>query len=209
MELVSHKYQAYFAGEHGHTSHNEELANMSKTAIYLRCSADSQDTESQRMLVNRYLEGHQIRIAPDMLFEDHGKSGKDLDRPALSRLQQAVFNGEVKRIIFPSVDRFARTMIDGMVALDAWMKAGVTLVFVRESIEVNPKDWAGQIIMKIIVSLCLALAEQERERITARRSAGFAVARERTRKAQELAAQDRDDADMAQADGKPLHAGED
>jgi DNA invertase Pin-like site-specific DNA recombinase len=150
--------------------------------VYLRCSADSQDTDSQKAAVKRYLDGNAISVIEKHWFEDAGKSGKNLDRPALKRLQQAVFNGEIRKIVFPSVDRFARTMITGLMELDSWSKAGVTLVFVRESIEVNPKDWAGQIVMKIIVSLCLAMAEAERERILARQQAGIdqAVARANT-----------------------------
>jgi len=162
------------------------MRKPTKPAVYLRCSSKSQDTDAQRAAIQRYLDGQSLEIGMGMWFEDQAVSGKTMQRPGLTLLNDAIFNGEVDCVVFYSVDRFARTMIDGLNELDRWQKAGVVIVFVSQGLEIDPTEWSGQVVMKILVAITLAFAEQERERISSRRRAGIEFAKEQTEKVKEL-----------------------
>jgi DNA invertase Pin-like site-specific DNA recombinase len=153
-----------------------------KPSVYLRCSSRSQDLESQRPAIRRYLEGQGLAVPTERWFEDEGKSGKNLDRPGLKRLDESIFHGETDCVIMFSLDRFARVMIHGMQMLDKWQRAGVKLVFVSQGLEIDPTELTGQLILKIMCSMLLGFAELERDRILVRQQAGIdqAVARANT-----------------------------
>lgn len=177
------------------------MQTANKPAVYLRCSSRTQDTEAQRSGLQRYLDGNGIRVDPSKWFEDHAVSGGTMDRPALNRLNEAIFNGEVDTVIFYDVARFARTFIDGLNELDRWQTKGVRLVFVSQGIEVNPAEWSGQVVLKILVAITLAFAESERERIRARMSTGVANATAKTAQARKLLASGRTPGQVAAAIG--------
>lgn len=151
------------------------------TAVYLRVSSRSQDVESQEREVRRWLDGHGVSVEDKHWFRDT-ESGKDLDRPAFVRLQQAIFMGEVKRVVMYAVDRFARNFMDGLVELDRWQKAQVKVVFVADGLEIDYGSWMGDVIVKIMLAMRLAFAEAERNKIRTRQAAGIATAQEKSRK---------------------------
>jgi DNA invertase Pin-like site-specific DNA recombinase len=154
-------------------------------AVYLRVSTTQQETESQRREIQRYLDGNELPIGMGYWFEDF-VSGKTMDRPGLKALNAAIFNGEIDAVILYSVDRFSRSMAEGLTMLEAWQKAGVRMIFVSQHLDVNPRELTGQLILKVMTAMLLGFAEMERERITARRQAGFELALERTRKMRAL-----------------------
>ena len=147
------------------------------TAVYLRVSTDNQDVKSQRIYVERYLEGTRTHVADDRWYIDPDTGGGTMVRKAFGELQSAIFCGEIGSVVFFSIDRFARTLIDGLVELDRWQRAGVRMVFVAQNIEIDPKSWMGNAVLQIMVAMHLAFAEAERERISARRKAGMEAAR--------------------------------
>lgn len=160
-----------------------------KPACYLRCSSRTQDTDAQRGAIQKYLDGNGIWVPPDRWYLDDAVTGATIQRPALDALKQAIFNGEVDCVIVYDVARFARTFIDGLTELDRWQQMGVRLVFVSQGIEINPAEWTGQVVLKILVAITLAFAEAERERIRSRMQAGIDTAKEKTKQARKMLAQ--------------------
>lgn len=69
-------------------------------AAYIRVSteeqADAGSVRSQKLAINRWLRGHNIEPKDVQFFEDV-ISGTTHERPALAKLKDAIFHGEVKR----------------------------------------------------------------------------------------------------------------
>ncbi|KKL19083.1 hypothetical protein LCGC14_2469000 [marine sediment metagenome] len=90
------------------------------TAVYLRVSSTDQSVETQRLRIQKWLDQQEIEVEPSNWYADEC-SGATMDRPDFGRLQAAVFAGNVDRVVMYSLDRFARTMIDGLVEVDRWL----------------------------------------------------------------------------------------
>jgi DNA invertase Pin-like site-specific DNA recombinase len=144
--------------------------NGNRVAVYLRVSSRSQRVASQRREVQRYLDGHGITDA--RWFVDDGVSGKDLNRPALRELNEAVFHGEVDTIVLYKLDRLARSIYDGITLLHDWIaQHGVRVVITTMQLDLSGA--LGQ----TVAALLLGLAQMEREHIRERQAAGIAAAR--------------------------------
>ena len=152
------------------------------TAVYLRVSTVDQSVASQAEVVNSWLKGHGIT---DTNWYVDKMSGATLERPRFKSMQQSIFDGHHKLIVFYSVDRFARTMIDGLTELDRWKKMGIRVVFVADQIDMDGSAM-GELVWKIIISVRLAFAEAERERLLLRQKHGIEAARKRVVRAHKL-----------------------
>ena len=151
--------------------------STTKTAVYLRVSTSQQDVQSQGDRVREYLKGHGITGA--RWFVDQGVSGATMVRPKFGDLQNAIFDGQIKRVIMYSLDRMSRVLIEGLIEIEKWRKCGVTLVFVDDCLEINAcrGDIMGDVFIKIVVSMKLAFAEAEREKLRRRQAHGIESAR--------------------------------
>ena len=138
-------------------------------AVYMRVSSSQQTVASQRREVKRYLDAH--RMTDVRWFIDEGVSGVTMDRPALERLKQAVFMGEVDTVVVYALDRLARNAVEGMVLIADWLKRGVRLVVITMQM-----DFAGD-VGQMVASLLLHLAQMERSRLRERQAAGIAAAK--------------------------------
>ena len=142
------------------------------TAIYLRVSSKSQKVESQRHAIESYLRGH--GITDPAWYEDTISTRKDLsERPGLTALQDAIFNGQVKTVILYRLDRLARSIRDGINLLTDWINAGVRIVITTMQIDLSGA--LGQ----TVAALLLGLAQMEKETTHERQAAGIAAARAR------------------------------
>ena len=141
-------------------------------AVYLRVSSHSQSLESQREEVSRWLKRH--RIAPKRVqwFEEID-TGTTLRRAAMLRMQEAIFNGEVKTVIVWKLDRLSRKTADGIALLASWFEADVRLISVTQQI-----DLTGA-VGRMVASLLFGVAEIEHEYRKERQAAGIALARKR------------------------------
>ena len=144
-----------------------------RTAAYLRVSTKKQDETMQREVIERWLQSRNIDIKDVQWFTDKA-SGKTLsNRPQFARLQEAVYRRQVDLVVMYSLDRFARVMIAGLVELERWEQEAVTLVFVADSLTVEPNSPIGRVVTRIMVAVTLAIAEAERERIRQRARDGY------------------------------------
>lgn len=144
-----------------------------RCAVYMRVSTSRQDTDSQKKAINDYLSGHEIVVHATQWYIDGGVSGAIMSRPGFDSLQREIFNGRINTVVMYDLSRFARNMIDGLVRIETWAKSRCTMVFVADAMEVTPGTWAGDVVLKILTSVHLAMAEGERNKTLARIQSGI------------------------------------
>jgi len=66
-------------------------------------------------------------------FDDEGRSGATLDRPAMRSLRRAIGKGRIHRLYAVALDRLSRNLTDTLALLDELDRAGVELRLVHES----------------------------------------------------------------------------
>jgi site-specific DNA recombinase len=96
-----------------------------KVAIYIRWSTEDQGQghtlEIQRESCRYYSMSQGWVAREDLTFIDEGYSGSTLERPALTRLRQAVREGLVDCVVVYKLDRLSRNIKDIInLALDEW-----------------------------------------------------------------------------------------
>ena len=136
------------------------------TAVYTRVSTDAQRDDSQAKALREYTQAHgmgNVKWYRDRI------SGKDLERPAMKRLQRDVFAGKVGTVIVNRLYRLARNLRDGLNLLADLCDRGIRVVSVCEQLDLNGS--VGQ----IIASVLLGVAQMEREAINERIRAGVAA----------------------------------
>ncbi len=141
------------------------------TAIYVRQSvsrADSVSLETQEALCR----GDAPQNAPVEVYADSGFSGKNTDRPALTRMMQAAKAGQLSAVIVYKLDRISRNLADFTQLLRIFQAHGIRFISHTERFETDtPMGQAMQ-------SLLMVFAQLERETISGRvRDAAFARAK--------------------------------
>ncbi len=152
---------------------------MQKVAIYYRVSTDRQDLESQKNTVEKWLADLPLEKrpkVPPLVFEDHGISGKTVNRPGFQALMDAAYGKKIDTIIVYRLDRFSRhatTAIRLLLNLD---EAGVAFISVTQPVlnlgHENP-------FRRTMLAAFAEIAEIERETIVARVRAGLDAAKKR------------------------------
>lgn len=141
-------------------------------SVYIRVSSHSQNTDSQRAEITRWLDSHGYSPGQVTWYEDH-ESGKTIQRAQMSKLQKAIFNGKVKTVVVWKLDRLARSMADGINILQDWCERGVRVVSVTQEL-----DLSGA-VGKLVAGVLFGIAEIEHQHIRERQAAGIALAKER------------------------------
>jgi DNA invertase Pin-like site-specific DNA recombinase len=141
-----------------------------KVAAYVRVSSRHQKTDSQESEIRKWVEGNGIDPDKVTWFIDR-ETGKTLDRPAMKRLQQAIFDGSIKTVIVYKLDRISRRLRDGVNTLADWCDCGVRVVVVTQAI-----DLSGP-VGRMIAAVLLGLSEVELEFRRERQAAGIEVAK--------------------------------
>ena len=130
-------------------------------AIYARQSIDKKDSisiETQINLCKKELsDGEEFTI-----FQDKGFSGKNIDRPAFSKLLKAVETGEIKKIIVYRLDRISRSITDFANVIDRLEDHKVGFISTSEKFDTSTP--VGRAMLYII----MVFAQLERETIAER-----------------------------------------
>jgi DNA invertase Pin-like site-specific DNA recombinase len=137
---------------------------------YLRVSTDGQNIDGQRCEIERWLENHNHS---DVRWFIDKSSGKNLDRPAFSELQQAVFDGEIDTVVVWKIDRLSRTLRDGIAVLANWLEHDVRVIAVTQRFDFNGA------VGRMVGALLLSVAEMEQEIRQERLAVGIAAAKGR------------------------------
>jgi site-specific DNA recombinase len=104
---------------------------------------------AQESDVARYVRFKQWK--PAEVYREEGVSGYDRERPALARMLADAKAGKFDVVIFPSIDRAARSVKD-MIDIDTILRrAGVDVIFVREGVDTSTPT--GELYRNIIAAV--------------------------------------------------------
>jgi site-specific DNA recombinase len=141
-----------------------------RVAIYIRWSTDDQGDgttlDVQMEGCRHYALSQGWNVTEDLIFIDDGYSGGSLDRPAMTRLREAVQRGEVDCVIVFKLDRLSRSVVDTVnLVLEEWDD----LCHVKSAREpIDTTNHAGKMFFYMLVSY----AEWERSVIKERTWSG-------------------------------------
>lgn len=143
-----------------------------RAALYARVSTErqaeqyglgAQVTALQERAIQR---GYQC-VADEALpvFSDDGYPGGDVDRPALTRLREAVRQGRVDVVLCLDPDRLSRALRDQLLLADEFEHAGATLEFLTQEMDASPEG-------RLFFAIRGAVAEFEKAKIRQRTMRG-------------------------------------
>ena len=136
-----------------------------RCAIYTRKSLEPPlgqeitSLESQRAICSSYIASQQhkgwVELAKS--YEDCGRSGANLERPALRELTADVERGLVDIVVVYKLDRISRTLLDFVRLMDFFERYGVVFVAITQNFDTS--DSMGRLIRNVL----LTFAQFERE----------------------------------------------
>ena len=127
---------------------------------YIRVSTEEQNTARQEVLLQE--------LGVDEVFIDKA-SGKNADRPELTRMMNYVRRGDT--VIVESISRFARNTRDLLDLVERLTEKQVEFVSRKEAIDTTTPTG------KFMLTVFAAIAELEREYILQRQREGIAIAK--------------------------------
>jgi DNA invertase Pin-like site-specific DNA recombinase len=113
----------------------------------------------QREQIEGWLGSHGASLGA--IFEELDESGGRSDRPLLLEAIERVENGESGGIVVAKLDRFGRSVLDGLRAIQRIETAGGTFVSVQDGFDLSTPT--GKLVLKILFSI----SEWELERVRA------------------------------------------
>ena len=128
---------------------------------YIRVSTEEQNTARQEVLLRE--------LGVDEVFIDKA-SGKNADRPELTRMMNYVRRGDT--VIVESISRFARNTRDLLDLVEQLTEKQVEFVSRKEAIDTTTPTG------KFVLTVFAAVAELEREYILQRQREGIAIAKQ-------------------------------
>jgi DNA invertase Pin-like site-specific DNA recombinase len=137
---------------------------MSQTLIgYARCSTDTQDLTAQRDRL------HELGVAEERIYLDHGLTGTNRKRPGLDQALAAVRAGDT--LVAPKLDRLTRSAPDARAIGDDLADRGIKLSLGGQVYD--PADPIGKMFLNILATF----AEFEADLLRMHTREGMAVAR--------------------------------
>jgi site-specific DNA recombinase len=136
-----------------------------RCAIYTRKSfqpplgQEITSLKSQREICSSYIASQQHKgwIELTKHYEDSGRSGASLDRPALREMISDIENGLVEIVVVYKLDRISRTLLDFVRLMDFFERYGVAFVAITQNFDTS--DSMGRLIRNVL----LTFAQFERE----------------------------------------------
>jgi site-specific DNA recombinase len=133
-------------------------------AIYIRVSTAEQAEKGYSIdtqLEASHYKAKELGATHTVDFIDDGYSGEYIDRPALSRLRDALFQKKFDAVIVYDPDRLARNLAHLLIVSDEIDKSGAQLLFVIGDFDQTAEG-------KLFYSMRGAVAEYEKEKIKER-----------------------------------------
>jgi DNA invertase Pin-like site-specific DNA recombinase len=143
--------------------------SQKRVSLYLRCSTQDQSTELQKNELLAYIKARGWTLHE--IFEDHGKTGTNGDRPALKRLMKDARQRKFDIVCCYKLDRFFRSLSAMVAALQEFSDLGIQFVSQKDQIDLTTSS--GRLLMHLLASF----AEFEASLIKERVVAGIANAR--------------------------------
>ena len=142
------------------------------TAIYTRVSTNQQSTRGQKAELQRWLKAQDPeKLGRARWYEDKA-TGKNMDRPAWQKLQEAIDAGQVNRLVVWRLDRLGRTA-SGLCKLFEDLQAKkVRLVSLKDAIDLGTAS--GRLMANMLASVAAFETEIRGERVKAGQQAAMA-----------------------------------
>lgn len=140
-----------------------------RVAIYVRISKDSSDTDNQLYVLREWAIGAGHTIVREYVDIEHGDRGADR-RPELARLLRDAEAGLLDLVSVFALDRLTREGI--LAGLSYLQRLTACRVGLRSHTE-EYLDTSNELVRDILTCLLLAVARQERRRISERTKAGL------------------------------------
>jgi DNA invertase Pin-like site-specific DNA recombinase len=142
---------------------------MKRVGIYVRVSTDGQSVANQQRELEAVAQRHGWEVVG--IFSDHGVSGTNEQRPALTKLLHAVARKDVDVVAAWSVDRLGRSLQQLLAFLEELKAKGVDLYLHQQGVDTSTP--AGKALFQMLG----VFAEFERSLIVERVNAGLRRAR--------------------------------
>lgn len=111
----------------------------------------------QRQQIEGWANLHGVAVGE--VFEELDESGGRADRPLLIRAMERVESGLTQGIVVAKLDRFGRSLKDGLVNIERIEAAGGTFVSVQDGLDLGTPT--GKLVLRIMLSM----AEWELDRV--------------------------------------------
>jgi site-specific DNA recombinase len=153
-----------------------------RCAIYTRKSTEEgldqefNSLDAQREAAEAFIQSQRREgwIALPEFYDDGGFTGGNMDRPALTRLLQAVEAGELDCVVVYKVDRLSRSLLDFTRLLSIFEKHKVSFVAVTQ--QFNTSTSLGRLTLNILLSFAQfereLIGERTRDKMSAARRKG-------------------------------------
>lgn len=138
------------------------------TAVYVRVSSGSQNIDSQLPDLKRFISSNDLKNVK-WFIEKH--TGKTMDRPQWNKLQTAINDNKVSRLIVWRLDRLGRTASGLTKLFEELQSHKVHFESVKDRIDLSTT--AGRLIANVLASVAAYETEVRAERV----KAGQAVAK--------------------------------
>lgn len=144
---------------------------ITRCAIYTRKSSadgleqDFNSLDAQREACEAYIASQRQegwKLLPEH-YDDGGKSGGTLARPALERLLEDIEAGKVDLVVVYKIDRLTRSLADFAKLVDRLDKAGTSFVSVTQAF--NTSTSMGRLTLNVLLSFAQFEREVTAERI--------------------------------------------
>ena len=106
------------------------------TGVYIRISSASQNSDSQKEEIQKWLHTHGYKSEEVTWFEDIA-TGKNTARKGFEELNKAIFAGKVKTVVVWRIDRISRNLQDDINTLCSWCDSGVRVVSVTQQLDLS------------------------------------------------------------------------
>ena len=182
IELQPRKYHGKLAYLNRENKLEKELIKSGyaprRFGIYYRVSTNEQDTDSQRVEVEKYIDSLPEDQKPSSIriYEDKGISGSKDDRPEFLNLIQDAQSGVIDTVVVYRLDRLSRSASTTIRLLLDFEELGVDFISITQP---TLSSGANSPFRKTILAAFSEIAQIEREAIVMRVKAGLEAARKR------------------------------
>lgn len=146
------------------------MIKMNKTVIYSRVSTDEQDYTRQTAELKTYAAAYSLEVIG--IFEEK-KSGKNLERPELTKMLQLVADQKVNHVLTYELSRLGRSTADVLQITDKLTEHKCSLHIKNLSLITLDADLKVSAQTTFFLTMLAAVATLERHTIRDRMKSGY------------------------------------